>query len=192
MSSEDSDYETDASGNRISILRTRGYAWRSQRLNRFYNILDEGMPNKIKRGAGKKGRYAGSLKEGFHLPPKGVASWMISKRWIKTAQQEHSDLPNVLRKLIEEPPGFEWSQLDLLGEDSEDEPTNGLPPPAANPQPQPVVQHPHALRQPQLHQSTGFHMSQTMNLNYGSQPNLTIPQQHYSTGISSLDYALSS
>lgn len=191
MSSEESDYETDASGNRVCVLRTRGYAWRSQRLIRFYGILDDEAPNKLKRGVGKKERCSGPLKEGFHLPPSGVASWMISKRWIKVAQREHSDLPNVLRKLIEEPPGFEWSRLDILGEDSEDESDPGPPPPPQNPQ-RTVMQHSHPHHQPQQHQPTGFHMSPNMNLNYNTQSNLSIPQQRFSNGVSSLDYALSS
>jgi hypothetical protein len=184
MSSEESDYETDASGNRVSILRTRGYSWRSQRLIQFYGILDGVVPNKIKRGAGKKERASGPVKEGFNLPPKRVASWMISKRWVKAAQREHSDLPNVMRKLIEEPAGFEWSRLDILGEDSEVDSE-----PGPSPQPQNPQQHPH--HQPQPHQPTSFHIPQNMSLNYTSQPNLSIPQ-HYSTDISSLGYALSS
>jgi hypothetical protein len=194
MSSEDSDYETDASGAQIAILRTRGYAWRSQRLNRLYTILDDGTPVKIKRGTGKKERYTGPLKEGLHLPPKGVASWMISKRWLNAAQRDHSDLPIVLRKLIEEPPGFEWSQLSLLGEDSENESIPGHLPRTQRSQSQmlPMLQQTHPHLQPQPHQGTDYHIPQTMNMNYSSPSNLTIPQQHYNSGISSLDYALSS
>jgi len=46
---------------------------------------------------------------------------MISKRWMKAAQSEHSDLPSIMGKLIEEPADFEWRQLGILGEDSEAE-----------------------------------------------------------------------
>lgn len=189
MSSEESDYETDAIGKQVSVLRTRGHAWRSQRLIRFYGILDESMPNKIKRGAGKKERTCGPVKEGLALPPKRVASWMISKRWMKAAQSEHSDLPSIMGKLIEEPADFEWCQLGILGEDSEAEseagPSSLLPPPQ-NPQQHSVIQHPH----PHHHPPTGFHMPQDMSLNYNSQADLQI-SRHYSTDIS-LGYALSS
>lgn len=189
MSSEESDYETDVSGKQVSILRTRGHAWRSQRLVRFYGILDESMPNKIKRGTGKKERTCGPVKEGFGLPPKRVASWMISKRWVKAAQGEHSDLPNILGKLIEEPAGFEWTQLDILGEDSEAESEPGPPPPLPlqNPQQHPILQHPLPHHRLPPHQ-TGFHMPQDMSLNYNSD-DLRIPQ-HYSPDVS-LGYALS-
>jgi len=191
MSSEESDYETDTTGKQVSVLRTRGHAWRSQRLVRFYGILDESMPNKIKRGVGKKERTCGPVKEEYDLlPPKRVASWMISKRWMKAAQSEHSDLPSVMGKLIEEPAGFEWCQLGILGEDSEAEPELGLsshlPPPQSSQQ-QNVIQHPH----PHHHPPTGFHIPHDMSLNYNSQADLQIPR-HYSTGISSLGYALSS
>ncbi|KAF5363724.1 hypothetical protein D9756_000742 [Leucocoprinus leucothites] len=194
MSSEESDYETDGSGSRASILRTRGYAWRSRRLIRFYGILDESMPNKIKRGAGKKERACGPVKEGFSLPPKRVASWMISQRWMNAAQREHPDLPNVVSKLIEEPAGFEWSRLDILGEDSEAEteprPSPHLPS-SQIPQQLPAMQRPHSHHHPQPHQPTSFHMPQDMGLNYNPQSNLPIPQ-HYNADISSLGYVLPS
>jgi len=112
---------------------------------------------------------------------------MISKRWMKAAQSEHSDLPSIMGKLIEEPADFEWRQLGILGEDSEAEseagPSSLLPPPQ-NPQQHSVIQHPHP------HHPTGFHMPQDMSLDYNSQADLQIPR-HYSTDIS-LGYALSS
>lgn len=189
MSSEESDCETDASGSRENTLCTRGYAWRSQRLVRFYSILDVEAPSKLKRGVGKKERQIGPLKEGFHLPPKGIASWMISKRWMKAARQEHHDLPNILRKLIEEPAGFEWRRLEILGEGSEDD-SDPRPSPSSQIQPQTTLQHPHPHQSPQQHHPTGFHVpQQNTSINYDSQHTLSIPQQHYN--ISSLDYALS-
>ncbi|KAF8076546.1 hypothetical protein FPV67DRAFT_1445174 [Lyophyllum atratum] len=122
MSSEDSD--DDATGSRSSgMLRTRGYLWRSTRLKRFYGILDdEEKADKFlmpKRGVGKKGRCTGPPKEGFHLPPKRVATWMISRKWIKASQIQYPDLPDVLAKLVEDPPGFDWDQFDALGDESE-------------------------------------------------------------------------
>jgi hypothetical protein len=190
MSSEESDCDTDASSSRASALWTRGYAWRSQRLIRFYAILDIEAPSKLKRGVGKKERQTGPLKEGFHLPPKGIASWMISKRWMKAAQQEHHDLPNVLRRLIEEPAGFESRRLDILGEGSGDD-SDPRPSPPSQVQPQTTTQHPHPHQSPRQHHPTGFQVQQSSSINYNSQPNLSIPQQHYNPNISSLDYALS-
>ncbi|KAG5653037.1 hypothetical protein H0H81_002659 [Sphagnurus paluster] len=122
MSSEDSEDET--TGTRSSgLLRTRGYSWRSRRLKRFYGILDDEertekylMP---KRGVGKKERCTGPPKEGFHLPPKGVATWMISRQWIQAHQMQNSRLHETLAKLIEDPVGFDWNHFDLLGEESE-------------------------------------------------------------------------
>jgi hypothetical protein len=126
MSSEDSDMEdgAESSSRSSGILRTRGYRWRSRRLVRFYCALDdeerEDRFPRPKRGIGRKERYTGPPKEGFHLPPEGVASWMISRRWIKTAQARFPDLPDTLARLVQDPPGFDWNQFHTLGEESED------------------------------------------------------------------------
>jgi hypothetical protein len=122
MSSDESDVESGAAG----IYRTRGCLWRSSRLTRFYYILDnEDKADRLtrpKRGVGRKGRYPGPPKDGFHLPPDGVATWMISKRWIKASQMRYTDLSNLLSKLVNDPPGFNWDQFDVLGDESgEDE-----------------------------------------------------------------------
>ncbi|EDR12809.1 uncharacterized protein LACBIDRAFT_311674 [Laccaria bicolor S238N-H82] len=123
MSSEESDVEQDPSGTPSLLLRTHGYAWRSTRLLRFYHILDEEEQNdkssKPKRGVGKKERFVGPTKEGFHLPPKGVATWMISRRWIHSAQVKHPDLHEALKNLVIDPEGFDWNRFDLLGHESE-------------------------------------------------------------------------
>lgn len=122
MSSEESDGEQDPSSGPL-LLRTRGYAWRSTRLLRFYHILDEEEQNdkssKPKRGIGKKERFAGPLKEGYHLPPKDVAAWMISRRWFHSTQIKHPDLLDVLKNLVTDPDGFDWNRFDLLGHESE-------------------------------------------------------------------------
>ncbi|KAG6833902.1 hypothetical protein H0H87_007913 [Tephrocybe sp. NHM501043] len=120
MSSDDSDDEV---GSRSSgMLYTRGQQWRSSRLKRFYGILDdEGELDKSlmpKRGSGKKERCVGALKE-FTLPPERVASWMISKRWIKASQAKYPDLQQRLARQIEDPAGFEWEDFDMLGEESD-------------------------------------------------------------------------
>ncbi|KAG6854864.1 hypothetical protein C0991_012054 [Blastosporella zonata] len=117
MSSEDSDDDRSS-----GMLYTRGHQWRSYRLKRFYSILDEEehmdkvlMP---KRGSGKKERCVGPPKD-FALPPERVATWMISRRWITASQFQYPDLASWLAKRIEDPPGFEWENFDVLGEESD-------------------------------------------------------------------------
>ncbi|KAG5648929.1 hypothetical protein DXG03_000278 [Asterophora parasitica] len=122
MSSEESD--CDDSGTRPSgMLRTRGYQWRSTRLKRFYGILDDGeRADKFlqpKRGVGRKERCTGPPKDEFSLPPKRVATWMVSRRWIKASQVQYPDLPTVLATRIEDPLGFDWDGFNMLGEESE-------------------------------------------------------------------------
>ncbi|KAK2466118.1 hypothetical protein APHAL10511_001760 [Amanita phalloides] len=126
MSSEESE---DESGNESSKtngpLRTRGYAWRSTRLIQFYCILDDEerveKSAKPKRGIGKRDRCTGPPKDGFHLPPKGVATWMVSRKWIGAAQRGLPDLPETLSKLIVDPPGFDWEHFEALGMESGEE-----------------------------------------------------------------------
>ncbi|KAJ6628778.1 hypothetical protein B0H10DRAFT_1777225 [Mycena sp. CBHHK59/15] len=135
MSSEESDVADPTAVPRPSgSLRTRGYAWRSSRLLEFYAALDieekadaSGRP---KRGVGRRERFMGPPKEGFHLPPKGVASWMLSKRWLSSVQAEHPDLPNLLNNIVVDPPGFDWTRFFELGpetDESEDEQDMGPP-----------------------------------------------------------------
>ncbi|KAG6831403.1 hypothetical protein H0H92_011005 [Tricholoma furcatifolium] len=118
MSSEDSGDDGDG-----SVLYTRGHQWRSCRLQRFYNILDDEeradkalMP---KRGVGRKERCSGPPKE-FALPPDRIATWMISKQWIKASEARYPDIVNALAKRIEDP-RFDWGNFHLLGEESDDE-----------------------------------------------------------------------
>lgn len=121
MSSDESDVESGADG----IFRTRGYLWRSSRLTRLYYILDDedkaDRLTKPKRGVGRKERYPGPPKDGFHLPPQGVATWMISKRWIKASRLRYADLPNILNQVVKDPPGFNWDHFDALGDESAEE-----------------------------------------------------------------------
>ena len=126
MSSEESDYESDPNSSQpTSILRTHGYAWRSARLLRFYSILDDEemaeSSTKPKRGSGKKERRIGSVKDEFILPPQGIATWMVSKRWYNASLNDHPDLPQTLENLIENPDGFVWAQFPDLGDESADE-----------------------------------------------------------------------
>ncbi|KAK0468185.1 uncharacterized protein EV420DRAFT_1503283 [Desarmillaria tabescens] len=121
MSSDDSDSEDEG------LLSSRGYPWRSKRLIRFYEILDRedigDKASKPKRGVGKKDRVVGPLKEGFHLPPKGVASWMISRRWMEEAQLTRSDLPRLLESIVKDQPDFDSTvqKCTVLDDDSDNE-----------------------------------------------------------------------
>lgn len=126
MSSEESEVEEDpAAGSRATSLRIRRLPWRSTRLQRFFDILDEEdkaeSSQKPRRGVGRKERSQGPPKEGVLHPPKGVATWMISKRWISEMQASHLEVLNSLKDIVEDPVGFEWSQFHALGEESEDE-----------------------------------------------------------------------
>ncbi|KAG6821582.1 hypothetical protein H0H93_000091 [Arthromyces matolae] len=118
-------YKVQATG----MLCSRGHQWRSSRLRRFYTILDEeeraGKSLMPKRGIGKKERYVGPDKE-FTLPPERVASWMISKRWIQASQVNYPDLLTTLAKRIENPPGFNWENFDMLGEESDEDEFHGM------------------------------------------------------------------
>lgn len=123
MSSEESEFEEGQS--QPTRFRTRGYAWRSARLQRLYEILDEEdretSAAKPKRGLGRKDRIAGPLKSELILPPAGSASWMISKHWISVSLPKHRDLLDVIKKLIVDPPGFDWDRFHDLGEESDQE-----------------------------------------------------------------------
>ena len=126
MSSEESDEEVvPLSSQPISILRTRGYTWRSKRLLRFYEILDDEERSdvipKLKRGVGKRERRVGPPKEEFILPPEGVATWMISKRWYRSSLVTRPDLATLLSKRVSDTPGFDWSNFIELGDASSDE-----------------------------------------------------------------------
>lgn len=141
MSSEESDFETDpVSSQPSAILRSRGYAWRSARLVRLFSVLDEeervNLSAKPKRGVGRKERRVGPPKEEFRLPPRDIATWMISRRWYKASLKVYSDLPETLNKLIVDPPGFNWTHFHDLGEesaDSEDEAIQQQPMQTFNP-----------------------------------------------------------
>lgn len=126
MSSEESEIEEDlVVGSRTTSLRVRGFPWRSTRLLRFFDILDDydkvDSSQKPRRGIGRRERFHGLPKEGLILPPKGVATWMISKRWISVMQASHLEVLSGLKDIVLDPVGFDWSQFHVLGEESEDE-----------------------------------------------------------------------
>lgn len=125
MSSEESDIEKDPVTLQSSaILRTHGYAWRSTRLLHFFSALDEeekeDISPKPKRGLGRKERRVGPPREEFCLPPQGIASWMISRRWYKASLNIYPDLPERLSKLVVDPLDFDWTDFHDLGEESAD------------------------------------------------------------------------
>ncbi|KAI0375523.1 hypothetical protein BV20DRAFT_959504 [Pilatotrama ljubarskyi] len=135
MSSEESDGEYIENGEKVQVFRTRGPSWRSARLRRYYAILDEQdrieKSMKPKRGLGRRVRREGPPKEGLFLPPKGVAPWMVSKRWLQETEMTRPDLADALRELIVDVDEQENEVARvILGEDeSEDESAQG--PPAA-------------------------------------------------------------
>ncbi|KAI0698555.1 hypothetical protein C8T65DRAFT_581790 [Cerioporus squamosus] len=128
MSSEESDgeYAAEGSGETVQVFRTRGLQWRSSRLRRFYAVLDEqdrfDKSLKPKRGVGRRERREGLPKDGFFLPPKGVARWMVSRRWLQETAAMRPDVIDILRELIVDPaePETELAQL-MLGPEYSDE-----------------------------------------------------------------------
>ncbi|KDQ64637.1 hypothetical protein JAAARDRAFT_145597 [Jaapia argillacea MUCL 33604] len=130
MSSEES-FDDDSEGGggagqeRAQILRVRGLPWRSTRIQKFFGVLDDDdkleKSMKPRRGNGRKERCLGPPKNEFCMPPKGVASWMISRRWIRAMEMSHPDLLELLKDVIVDPPGFDWNQFHGLGEESGDE-----------------------------------------------------------------------
>ncbi|CCL99429.1 uncharacterized protein FIBRA_01447 [Fibroporia radiculosa] len=119
MSSEESCDEADTSetvtgdnGRKTQVLTIRGLPWRSLRLQRFYATLDDqeqvDKSTKLKRGIGRKERHIGPYKEGIVLPPSGVASWMISKRWTRHLEMTRPDLAALMRAFILDPSHSNW------------------------------------------------------------------------------------
>jgi hypothetical protein len=127
MSEEESVSEDDTRSS--GIYHIRGLPWRSTRLRNFYTTLDEGdqvsKTFRPKRGGGRKERCLGPPKDGFFMPPKGVASWMISRRWLNLLQTTNPELVELIKDLVVDPPGFDWSQFLVFGAESEDEDVGG-------------------------------------------------------------------
>ena len=146
MSSEESDTERPASLSSgeigtVRVLRVRGLLWRSTRLLRFFADLDaadpgsrspspslsqssSGEPQRKRRKLPPAERCTGPPKDGFQLPPKGVASWMVSRRWIRESiVAGQYDIEEKVNCLVddERDRGFDWNAFHLLGEETEDE-----------------------------------------------------------------------
>lgn len=128
MSSEESSDEfeesVDAAGAivNIPILRIHGFAWRSSRLTHFYAVLDAdddgARPRKPTNG---KRRQAAAPRDEAALPPEGVGSWMISRRWMKKQEMARPGFRDALQGRINDTPNFDWSSFDMLGVESGDE-----------------------------------------------------------------------
>ncbi|CDO71324.1 hypothetical protein BN946_scf184908.g82 [Trametes cinnabarina] len=127
MSSEESDGDYVENGEKVQVFRTRGPSWRSTRFLRYLAILDEqdridkGL--KPKRGVGRRVRREGPPKEGLFLPPKGVARWMVSRRWLQETEAMRPDLVGSLRELVADVQELEneVARVMLGAEESDDE-----------------------------------------------------------------------
>ena len=125
MSSEESDEDTKQGVIKEKALVVRGIPWRSHRLLKFYSILDEDdrldKSMKPKRGLGRRDRNEGPPKDSLTIPPKGIASWMISRRWLREVQIAHPEVLRAVQELVYDPPGFNWTKFDALGYETDDE-----------------------------------------------------------------------
>ena len=151
MSSEESDSECTIplpSGEISSVRRlcVRGLLWRSTRLLRYFAALDAAQPSsrspspspspffsqtpdsesrrKRRRTLQRKERCVGPPKDGFHMPPKGVASWMVSRKWLREcALNGQQDIEDRVGDLVDDSHGgdFDWDHYDGLGSETEEE-----------------------------------------------------------------------
>jgi hypothetical protein len=135
MSSEESCSEDPPSTDPTSQrLRLRGFPWRSTRLRNFYDTLDtedtteeivrlnDMLVNKPRRVAPRRQRLNGPPKDGSDLPPKGVARWMVSRRWLNEQVRANPRVAELLGGLIVDHPSFNWDTFLGLGVESDDEP----------------------------------------------------------------------
>jgi len=125
MSSEESDDESKQGVAKERTFVVRGILWRSNRLLKFYSVLDEDdrldKSTKPKRGIGRRDRNEGPPKDSLTFPPKGIASWMISRRWLRDMQMAHPEVLQAVQELVYDPPGFDWTKFDALGYETDDE-----------------------------------------------------------------------
>ncbi|KAH9966053.1 hypothetical protein BC827DRAFT_1374365 [Russula dissimulans] len=125
MSSEESDDESKQTATKDKVFVIRGIPWRSNRLLKFYSVLDEDdrldKNMKPKRGLGRRDRNEGPLKDSLTFPPKGIASWTISRRWLRGVQIAHPEVLQAVQELVYDPPGFDWTKFDAFGYETDDE-----------------------------------------------------------------------
>jgi hypothetical protein len=125
MSSEESDDDSKQGATKEKTIVVRGITWRSNRLLKFYSVLDEDdrldKSVKPKRGFGRRDRNEGPPRDSLTFPPKGIASWMISRRWLRDVQMAHPELLRAVQELVYDPPGFDWTKFEALGYETDDE-----------------------------------------------------------------------
>ena len=125
MSSEESDDDSKQGAAKEKVLVVRGLPWRSNRLLKLYSVLDEDdrldKSMKPKRGHGRRDRNEGPPQDSLTFPPKGVASWMISRHWLRDMQMAHPEVIQAVEELVYDPPGFDWTKFDALGYETDDE-----------------------------------------------------------------------
>ena len=124
MSSEESDDDSKQGIAKEKVLIVRGLPWRSNRLLKFYSVLDEDdrldKSMKPKRGQGRRDRNEGPPKDRLTFPPKGVAGWMISRRWLRDMHIAHPEVIQAVQELVYDPPGFDWTKFDALGYETDE------------------------------------------------------------------------
>ena len=125
MSSEESDDDSKQGATKEKTIVVRGITWRSNRLLKFYSVLDEDnrldKSLKPKRGFGRRDRNEGPPKDSLTFPPKGIASWMISRRWLREVRMAHPEVVRAVQEVVYDPPGFDWGKFDALGYETDDE-----------------------------------------------------------------------
>lgn len=125
MSSEESDDDSKQGATKEKTIVVRGITWRSNRLLKFYSVLDEDdrldKSMKPKRGFGRRDRSEGLPKDILTFPPKGIASWMISRRWLRDVQTAHPEVLRAVQELVYDHSGFDWTKFDALGYETDDE-----------------------------------------------------------------------
>ncbi|KLO15883.1 hypothetical protein SCHPADRAFT_848902 [Schizopora paradoxa] len=113
------------------ILNIRCLAWRSSRLQKLYELIDEReefeRSQKPRRGVGRKDRRFGQPKDGNPLPPTGVRKWMVSKKWFRESQSRSTHVANILKDSVLDDGEAAWMSLAPLGPESDYE-DNPQPP----------------------------------------------------------------
>jgi hypothetical protein len=134
-SSDNGETDMDASSKPNAILRIRYLEWRSRRLQKLYQFLDEReeaeRKDRPKRGVGRKTRRMGLPKSGNPPPPNGTSRWMVSKKWLHEAQLNRPSLCAMVEEILRTADGngeVNWDVLTTLGEESDVEPSSVHPP----------------------------------------------------------------
>ncbi len=105
-------------------LKIRCLAWRSSRLQKLYELVDEReefeRSQKPRRGIGRKDRRLGEPKDGNPLPPIGIFKWMVSKKWYRESQSHSSTCgQSPSRSVCSRMERPAWMSLAPLGPESD-------------------------------------------------------------------------